>query len=199
MARLQVTIDTDKLKDLFASDEGMAVLAEEVLNQVLDAQMTDHLQAEPYERTDERRAYRNGYKPRKLTTRVGKLTLRVPQARDGSFSTDLFRRYQRSEKALVLAMMEMVLQGVSTRKVKKITEELCGESFSKSTVSSLCSELDARVEAWNERPLMEKEYPFLVALVRCRSRSGVTGPYAPPAPSLLSALARRATEKWRPV
>lgn len=161
MAHLQVTIDTDKLKDLFASDEGMAALAEEVLNQVLDAQMTDHLQAAPYERTDQRRGWRNGYKPRKLTTRVGTLTLRVPQARDGSFSTELFRRYQRSEQALVLAMMEMVLQGVSTRKVKKITEELCGETFSKSTVSALCGELDGRVQAWNERTL-EKCYPFLV-------------------------------------
>jgi len=162
MAHLQVTIDTDKLKDLFASDEGMAALAEQVLNQVLDAQMTEHLQAKPYERTDQRRAYRNGYKPRKLTTRVGTLTLRVPQARDGSFSTDLFRRYQRSEQALVLAMMEMVLQGVSTRKVTKITEELCGTAFSKSTVSRLCAALDVRVGAWNERPLDGKRYPFLL-------------------------------------
>jgi len=162
MAHLQVTIDTDKLKDLFASDEGMAALAEEILNQVLDAQMTEHLQAKPYERTERRRAYRNGYKPRQLTTRVGTLTLRVPQARDGSFSTDLFRRYQRSEQALVLAMMEMVLQGVSTRKVTKITEELCGTAFSKSTVSRLCEELDVRVGAWNERPLKKWRYPFVI-------------------------------------
>jgi len=175
MAHLQVTIDTDKLKDLFASDQGMAALAEEILNQVLDAQMTEHLQAKPYERTERRRAYRNGYKPRQLTTRVGTLTLRVPQARDGSFSTDLFRRYQhaqkflRGEQALVLAMMEMVnvdlmrsTRGVSTRKVTKITEELCGTAFSKSTVSRLCEELDVRVRAWNERPLKERRYPFLV-------------------------------------
>jgi len=162
MAQLQVTIDTDKLKDLFAGDAGMAALAEQVLNQVLEAQMTEHLQAKPYERTERRRAYRNGYKPRRLTTRVGTLTLRVPQARDGSFSTDLFRRYQRSEQALVLAMMEMVLQGVSTRKVTKITEELCGTAFSKSTVSRLCEALDVRVRAWNERSLKERRYPFLI-------------------------------------
>lgn len=162
MAHLEVTIDTDKLKDLFTGDEGMALLVEEVLNQVLDAQMTDHLRAAPYERTERRRAYRNGYRPRKLATRVGTLTLRVPQARDGSFSTELFSRYQRSEQALVLAMMEMVLQGTSTRKVKKITEELCGEHFSKSTVSRLCSALDARVEAWNERPLKKRDYPFVI-------------------------------------
>ena len=162
MAHLQVTIDTDKLKDLFASDAGMAALAEQILNQVLDAQMTEHLQAKPYERTERRRAYRNGYKPRTLTTRVGTLTLRVPQARDGSFATDLFRRYQRSEQALVLAMMEEAHGGVSTRKVTKITEELCGSSFSKSTVSRLCEELDVRVGAWNERPLKKKRYPFLL-------------------------------------
>lgn len=162
MARLQVTIDTDKLKDLFAGDAGMAALAEQVLNQGLEAQMTEHLQAKPYERTERRRAYRNGYKPRRLTTRVGTLTLRVPQARDGSFSTDLFRRYQRSEQALVLAMMEMVVQGVSTRKVTKSTDKLCGTGFSKSAVSRLCEELDVRVRAWNERPLDGKRYPFLL-------------------------------------
>ena len=75
--------------------------------------------------SDERRAYRNGYRERELTTRVGKLRLMVPRIRNGEFSTDLFLRYQRSEQALVLSMMEMVIQGVSTRKVRAITEELC--------------------------------------------------------------------------
>lgn len=161
MAQMQVTIDTDQLKDVLSHDQGMKLLLEEVLNQVLDAEMTEHIGAEPYERTDQRRTYRNGYRPRRLTTRVGTLTLRVPQSRDGSFSTELFRRYQRSEQALVLALMEMVIQGVSTRKVTRITEELCGTSFSKSTVSALCADLDARVEAWNERPLKGR-YPFLI-------------------------------------
>lgn len=161
MAQMQVTIDADQLKDVLSHDPGLKVLLEQVLNQVLDAEMTDHIGAEPYERTDERRTYRNGYRPRQLTTRLGTLTLRVPQSRDGSFSTELFRRYQRSEQALVLALMEMVVQGVSTRKVTRITEELCGTSFSKSTVSALCADLDTRVEAWNERPL-EDGYPFLI-------------------------------------
>lgn len=161
MAQMQVTIDTDQLKDVLSHDQGLKGLLEEVLGQVLDAEMTEHIGAEPYERTDQRRTYRNGYRPRRLTTRVGTLTLRVPQSRDGSFSTELFRRYQRSEQALVLALMEMVVQGVSTRKVTRITEELCGTSFSKSTVSALCADLDARVSAWNERPL-EGHYPFLI-------------------------------------
>jgi transposase-like protein len=93
---------------------------------------------------------------------VGKLVLRIPQTREGSFSTEIFRRYQRSEQALVLAMMEMVLQGVSTRKVRKITEELCGTSYSKSTVSQLCKGLDLKVRAWNERKLEGEKYPFLI-------------------------------------
>src|SRR5690606_157182 len=148
-------------KDLFSSDEGMRRLLETVLNQSLEAEVADAIGAERYERTDERQSYRNGYRTRRLTTRVGTLVLRVPQTRDGSFSTELFRRYQRSEQALVLALMEMVVQGVSTRKVTRITEELCGTSFSKSTVSRLCADLDAPVEAWNERPL-EARYPFLL-------------------------------------
>jgi len=88
--------------------------------------------------------------------------LRVPQTRDGSFDTAIFKRYQRSEQAFVYALMEMYLQGVSTRKVTKVTEALCGVSFSKSTVSSLCIELDARLKAWRDRPLGDHCYPFLI-------------------------------------
>ena len=92
--------------------------------------MTAHLHAEPYERSAERRGHRNGYKPRILNTRVGTLKLQVPQNRDGTFSTQLFTRYRRKEKALVLTLMEMYVEGVSTRKVREITEVLCGTSFS---------------------------------------------------------------------
>lgn len=162
MAQIQLTLDADQLKDLFSTDETMRLLLEQTLNQVLDHEMAGHVGAEPYERTRERQTYRNGYRTRRLTTRVGTLSLRVPQARDGSFSTELFRRYQRSEQALVVALMEMVLQGVSTRKVTRITEELCGTTFSKSTVSRLCRELDVRLGAWKERPLNGMRYPFVV-------------------------------------
>ena len=91
------------------------------MNQVLEAQVSEQLGAERYERTEERQGYRNGVRPRKLTTRVGQLSLRVPQVRDGQFSPELFARFQRSEQALVLALMEMVVNGVSTRKVMAIT------------------------------------------------------------------------------
>jgi putative transposase len=131
------------------------------LQQILEAQMTAHVGAAPYERTDERRGQRNGYKRRTLRTRVGTLNLLVPQDREGTFSTQLFARYQRNEKALVLALMEMYVEGVSTRKVKDITEELCGTSFSKSLVSRLAGELDSELERWRNRPLHEKAYPYL--------------------------------------
>ncbi|MGH3144987.1 MAG: IS256 family transposase [Rubrobacter sp.] len=136
-------------------------IVQNALQQILEAEMTQHVGAAPYERTDERRGQRNGYKPRALRTRVGTLNLLVPQDREGTFSTQLFARYQRNEKALVLALMEMYVEGVSTRKVKDITEELCGTSFSKSLVSRLAGELDAELEHWRNRPLEEKAYPYL--------------------------------------
>jgi transposase-like protein len=163
MPDYQITIDGETVHGLFAGDAGLAKLLEQVLNQVLEAQVSEQLGAERYERSEERQGYRNGVRPRKLTTRVGQLTLRVPQVREGQFSPELFARYQRSEQALVLALMEMVVNGVSTRKVTAITEELCGTSFSKSTVSALCARLDPLVAAWNERPLGEYTFPFVLA------------------------------------
>ena len=162
MTQYQVTLDAQTLQRVFSGDNQLGQLLEAVLNQVLDAQVSEQLQAEPYERTSERQGYRNGYKPRRLTTRVGRLTLRVPQVREGVFSTELFARYQRSEQALILTLMEMVVNGVSTRKVARITEELCGTSFAKSTVSDLCKGLDPLVTAWNERDLSERRYPFVL-------------------------------------
>ncbi len=92
---------------------------------------------------------------------MGTLTLQVPQDRDGAFSTQLFARYQRNEKALVLALMEMYVEGVSTRKVREITEVLCGTSFSKSLVSELAGQLDTELAAWHNRPLTDTTYPYL--------------------------------------
>jgi len=165
MAQYQISVDSELLHQLFlgnSQDKGVAVLLQSVLNQILKAQATEQLQAERYERTEERLAYRNGSYPHTLSTRVGSLTLQVPRFRDGSFSTELFARYQRSEQALVLALMEMVINGISTRKVTQVTEELCGAEFSKSTVSDLCKQLDPVVSAWSSRPLHDTEYPFLV-------------------------------------
>ena len=161
MAEYEISVGKELLPGLLNGQDGLAKLLEAVLNQILEAQATESIGADKHERSEERQCYRNGYRPRTLYTRVGPVTLQVPQTRDGSFSTDIFRRYQRSEQAFVLALMEMVVQGVSTRKVNAITEELCGASFSKSTVSALCSGLEPRVRAFNERRL-DGNYPFLL-------------------------------------
>ena len=136
-------------------------IVERVLQEMLEAEMTEHIGAAPYERRATRTGQRNGHKPRALRTRVGTLNLLVPQDREATFSTRLFARYQRNEKALVLALMEMYVEGVSTRKVKEITEELCGASFSKSLVSSLAGSLDVELEAWRKRRLEAEAYPYL--------------------------------------
>jgi transposase-like protein len=162
MATIEIEIDDEKIHQLLQGDRGMAVLLEPILNQILQAEMTEHLKAKTGEQTDDRRGYRNGTYERKLTTRVGTIELEVPRDREGTFQTALFQRNQRSEKALVLKLMQMVVQGVSTRRVKNITTELCGREFSRETVSNLTERLDEQVQAWANRPLKE-EYPFLMA------------------------------------
>jgi putative transposase len=156
----------NRLMEVFqgCSDEGadpLRGLLRHTIQQMLEEEMTAFLNAEPYTRTEERRGYRNGYKPRMLNTRVGQLDLMVPKDREGRFQTELFEKYQRSEKALVLALVEMYVQGVSTRKVKRITENLCGLEISKSQVSALAKGLDEDIRAWRSRPLT-KIYPYLI-------------------------------------
>ena len=131
------------------------------LQEVLEAEMDQVLGAGKHQRTEGRRGYRSGYYERGLTTRVGRIELRVPQDREGRFSTEVFERYQRSEKALVEAMIQMYVSGVSTRKVKAVTEELCGQEFSAATVSRLTSRLDEELERFASRRL-EESYPYLI-------------------------------------
>src|SRR6476620_11596581 len=126
-------------------------LIQEVLQQVMEAEMDEALGAEKSQRTPMRVGYRSGYYGRTLVTRVGKLELRVPQDRQGRFRTEIFERYQRSEKALVAALTEMYVQGVSTRKVKAVTEELCGHEFSSSTISRIVQKLDEELEQFARR------------------------------------------------
>lgn len=136
-------------------------IVQKPLQRILEAEMTAHIGAAPHERSQNRKGHRNGYKKRTLKTRVGTLELLVPQDREGTFSTQLFARYQRNEKALMLALMEMYIEGVSTRKVKELTEELCGTSFSKSLVSRLSGELDSELEQWRKRLLEAEAYPYV--------------------------------------
>lgn len=139
----------------------MKTLMKEALQEVLEAEMTEFLGAAPSERSETRSGYRAGYYHRGLVTRIGKLELRIPRDRSGEFSTALFERYARSEKALVAALAEMYVQGVSTRKVKAITEELCGHSFSASAISAINKSLDEALERFASRQL-EEAYPYVI-------------------------------------
>jgi putative transposase len=162
MTRGNVTGNNETTQDaLIDSEDFIRDIVHDALQQFLEAEMTEFLGAEPYERSDERTGVRNGYKPRTLKLKVGTIVLSVPQTRDGSFSTELFGRFQRSEKAFTLAIMEMYVDGVSTRKVSDITERLCGTSFSRSTVSGLCSSLDEQIALWKANDLSAHTYPYV--------------------------------------
>ena len=162
MAYTHRRADKELVQQVLLDDpEFLRNIVQRALQQLLEAEITEHVGAAPYERTESRKGRRNGYKPRKLKTRVGTLELLVPQDREGTFSTQLFARYQRNEKALVLALMEMYVEGVSTRKVGEVTEELCGTSFSKSLISELAGSLDSELEVWRSRPLEAEAYPYL--------------------------------------
>ena len=150
------------VKAVLAGDDAfIRTVVRAALQEVLEAEMTETVGAGKGERTADRVGYRSGYYGRTLITRVGKLELRVPQDRDGRFSTELFERYQRSEKALVAALAEMYVQGVSTRKVKAITEELCGHAFSASSISAINKKLDESLAQFAHRRLVET-FPYLI-------------------------------------
>jgi len=162
MTKLKIASSGAELKALLLSDEdGFRSVLQAVVQETLEAEMTEALQAHKSERTAARLAYRSGHYERQLVTRVGVLELRVPQDRAGRFSTELFERYQRSEKALVAALAQMYVQGVSTRKVKAITEELCGHSFSASTISEATARLDETLKAFFTRRL-EEPFAYLI-------------------------------------
>ncbi len=162
MTRKNSKLDGNQIKALMREDEDfLRPLVRTVLQEVLEAEMNEALGAEKGERTESRLGHRSGYYGRGLITRVGKIELRVPQDRQGHFSTEVFERYQRSEKALVAALAEMYVQGVSTRKVKAVSEELCGHSFSASTISELNKTLDEELKRFARRKL-ESEYPYLI-------------------------------------
>ena len=164
-------------KELLKGDpDGLRELVRVVLQEALEAEMTDALGAAKGERTGTRLGYRAGYYGRTLITRVGRLELRVPQDRDGRFSTELFGRYQRSEQALVASLAEMYVQGVSTRKVRAVTEELCGHAFPASAVSAINKRLDEGLAAFARRRL-EEPFAYLILDARYEKvrEDGVVG------------------------
>lgn len=165
MTQINFTLDENQIQDIIANS-GANDLAKQMLtilfNQLMEKERDAYIQVEKYSRNSERNSSRNGYYERDFTTRIGTLNLIVPRTRDGEFSPSLFERYQRNEKALLASMLEMYVQGVSTRKVSKVVEELCGMSVSKSFISSLTRELDSVVDTFLSRPL-ERKYPFILS------------------------------------
>ena len=147
--------------ELGSGGDAVRDLVRGVLQEILEEEMTEALGAAKSERTSDRLGYRSGYCKRHLTTRVGQIELRVPQDRNGAFSTELFERYERSEKAFVLALMQMYVHGVSTRKVAKAAAALCGHGFSASTISRINSKLDAELGKFAKRRL-EGSFPYLL-------------------------------------
>lgn len=164
MTQLQFTLDMDVLKESVMNSNIDTVVKSAivlVLNEYMEKERDEYLQTTSYERSIERRDYRNGYYERDLVMSIGKIKLKVPRTRNGEFSPKVFEKYARCDQALVISMLEMVINGVSTRKVTHIIEQLCGESVSKSFVSSLTQKLDPIVNAWANRPLNTEYYPFI--------------------------------------
>lgn len=163
MTKREVRPEPIDVKALLAEDsDRLRAMVQAIVQATLEAEMTAALGAEKGERSAERLGYRSGYYSRSLITRVGTLDLRVPQDRQGRFSTELFERYQRSEKALMAALTEMYVAGVSTRKIKAVTEELCGHAFSASAISGIVKRMDAALAAFAGRRLDDEAFPYLI-------------------------------------
>ena len=162
MAQFNITLNQEEILQLLLnnSEDAFRKLLEASLNAMLKVESEEQLKAKPYERSEERTDSRNGFRDRSLNTRIGTITLHVPRHRNIPFKTMIFESYSRSEAALIATMAEMVVCVVSTRKIAKVMEELCGTSYSKSAVSELCKSLDAEVEKFRNRPLTGS-YPFV--------------------------------------
>jgi len=145
------------------TQNGLKVIPELVrviLNSVMQAERSQYLQAKAYERTEERKGHANGYKPKTVRSKLGDITFAIPQVREGGFYPSALEKGMRSERGLLIALAEMYVQGVSTRRVKAITEELCGVEISAMQVSRAAQQLDEILQEWRERPLGEIQYLY---------------------------------------
>ena len=158
------TLPTEYLEQL--TEQGLDSLPEMIrvmVNEAMRIERENYLGAKPYERSEDRQGHANGYKPKTVRTRVGEVTIDIPQVREGGFYPHALEKGMRSERALLLTLAEMYVQGVSTRKVAAITERLCGTQISASQVSRACKQLDEELQAWRTRPLGEVPYLYLDA------------------------------------
>ena len=164
MAQVNITLNHEELVSLLGGnrEEAFKHLVEKILNEALLAESTAQLGVEKYERSDSRTDHRNGTRERELTTKIGTIVLDVPRHRLSPFHTTLFENYQRSETALLNTMAEMVIMGVSTRKVSNVIEMICGKEYSKSTVSEVCKRLDPEIKSFQNRDLSTREFPFIM-------------------------------------
>jgi len=154
-------LSTSMIEEL--AQNGLEVIPELVrviLNNVMQAERSQYLQAKAYERTEDRQGHANGYKPKTVRTRLGDITFAIPQVREGGFYPSALEKGMRSERALLIALAEMYVQGVSTRRVKAITEELMGVEISAMQVSRAAQQLDEVLQEWRERPLGEIQYLY---------------------------------------
>ena len=151
------------LQRVFREDDGLRIFLQAVAHQVLQTEVQQHLTAAPHERTVRRQGYRNGTKPRTLNTRVGSLELQVPQVRGCEpYHPSLFAKWQRSERALLVACAEMYFQGVSTRNVRNVLERMCDGEISSMTVSRVAAELDEKLGEFRSRRLDQATWPYLM-------------------------------------
>lgn len=166
MSHIHFTLDINQIKDEVMNSNLNAVVKSSVvliMNQYMELERDAHLKVNAYERNAERSDYRNGYYERDYVMTLGKLQLRVPRTRSGEFHTTAFEKYQRSEQALILSMLEMVINGVSSRKITKVVKQLCGQAVSKSMVSTIVKKLDPIVNEWANRPLNLMYYKYIYA------------------------------------
>jgi len=159
-------VDNDRisalLQEVFSQQDGLRNFLEALVNHAMQTEVTEHLGAEHHQRSPRRRGQRNGSKPRTLGTRVGRLNLTVPQTRNCEpYHPSMFARWQRSERALLVACAEMYFQGVSTRKVQRVLEEMCGMDISSATVSRVAAEIDEKLDVFRSRRLNQVEYRYL--------------------------------------
>lgn len=151
------------LERLFGEQDGLRRFLETVIEQAMSAEVQSHLKAQPHERTADRSGYRNGSKPRKFKTRVGELALSVPQVRGCQpYHPGLFNKWQRSERALLVACGEMYFQGVSTRNVRQVLQSMCDGEISAMTVSRVAGELDEKLAEFRCRRLEHANWPYLM-------------------------------------
>lgn len=164
MTQLQFTLDFEKVKEELMNSDLSDVIKSSIIvmfNNYMEMERDKYMKNAPYDRDKNRSDSRNGFYDRNLLTTVGSIPLKVPRTRTGEFSTSVFEKYQRCEKAFLLSMLEMVINGVSTRKVSKVVEKLCGEKVSKSMVSELTKTLDPIVKEWAEKPLDQQYYNYV--------------------------------------